>query len=128
MNTDSIQITNKTKGKLPRLPFVEAKEKILGNEYNLSLVFIGASKSRELNQKYRTKDKVANVLSFPLENNSGEIFITPSKAKTEAKKFDMTTHDFILYLFIHGLLHLKGLDHGEEMDREEEKYKKEFIK
>ena len=38
----------------------------------------------------------------------------------------MTTNGYIGYLFIHGLLHLKGHDHGTDMDRLEAKFVKKF--
>jgi ssRNA-specific RNase YbeY (16S rRNA maturation enzyme) len=43
-------------------------------------------------------------------------------AKKEARKFDMTVNGYIGFLFIHALLHLKGLDHGDTMDKAEKKY------
>lgn len=115
-----------TKGKLPRLPFLEMKEAVLGKRYELSLVFIGEKRSRDLTLNYRHKDKVSNVLSFPIDENSGEIFITPKQAARQAKDFETTTNKHIGYLFIHGLLHLSGLDHGSTMDSKEKALKKKF--
>lgn len=126
MDSSNLSIRNLTKGKLTSLPFEEVKNEILGSKYELSLVFIGEKKSRALNTKYRQKNKVANVLSFPLSKNSGEIFITPSKAKTECIKFNLSFKKFLVYLFIHGLLHLKGMEHGSRMDKAEEKIKRKF--
>jgi probable rRNA maturation factor len=115
-----------TKGALPSVPFLEIKNKILGEKYNLSLVFCGNRKSKELNRTYRQKDYPTNVLSFPLDKENGEIFITPSVAKKEAPKFNKTYKNFIGYLFIHGLLHLKGMEHGSTMDIAEIKFCKKF--
>ncbi len=125
-NKESVSINNTTKGKLPRLPFVQIKNAILGNTYELSLVFIGNTKSRTLNRQYRNKDYATNVLSFPLSKNEGEIFIDLKKAKSEAPQFEMNYQKFIQYLFIHGLLHLKGLDHGQKMEALEKKFLKKF--
>ena len=119
-------ITNKTKSKIPPLPFNSIKEAVLGEKYELSLVFIGAKKSRELNKTYRAKDKVANVLSFPLTKNTGEIFISPAEAHKHAKEFGQNTTQFLGYLFIHGLLHLKGMEHGSTMEKAEKKVCKKF--
>ena len=99
---------------------------MLGKDYELSLVFIGATESRKLNNKWRQKDKPTNVLSFPLSETAGEIFITPSKAKKEAPSFDRKYDNFTAFLFIHGLAHLKGLDHGDEMEAIEAKARKKF--
>ncbi len=119
-------IINRTKGTLPRVPFEKIKNDILGKTYELSLVFCGDKKSKDLNKKYRNKDYVPNILSFPLEKNSGEIFINPNIAKKEAVKFDKNYTKFIGFLFIHGCLHLKGLKHGSTMEKAEVKFCKKF--
>ena len=106
----------------PHLPYRTIKEDILGKHYVLSLAFIGAKRALQLNKRSRGKDYVPNVLSFPLNANSGEIYITPSVAKKESKKFNMTEKNYIGYLFIHGLLHLKGHRHGDTMEKAERRY------
>lgn len=112
----------------PSIPFGRIKEAVLGESYELSLNFIGKAKSRKLNRTYRGKDKATNVLSFPLSKNSGEIFIDLDTATKEAPSFEMSYKKFVGYLFIHGLLHLKGLDHGQKMERLEKKFLLEFFK
>lgn len=102
------------------------KKKILGAKYELSLVFVGKERAATLNKTYRHKTYPPNVLSFPLSVNSGEIFICPSVAKNEASKFDLSADGYVAYLFIHGLIHLKGHDHGDTMDTLERKYLKAF--
>lgn len=126
MDSESLTITNKTKGKLPRLPFLDMKNAALGKNYDLSLVFIGERRSRNLNIAYRNKHKSGNVLSFPLDKKTGEIFICPARCRREAKNFDRSYENFIAFLFIHGLLHLKGMDHGSTMERAEEKIRAQF--
>ncbi len=126
MVNDNFSIVNKTKSTLPCVPFANIKDSALGKDYSLSLVFIGESKSKSLNKKFRGKDKSTNILSFTLDKKNGEIFITPSVAKREAKKFERTFENFIAFLFIHGLMHLKGYDHGSTMERAEEKLRKQF--
>lgn len=110
----------------PHLQFEAIKDTILGKRYELSLTFIGSTRAAQLNTEYRNKSYVPNVLSFPLDTKMGEIFITPAVAKKEARKFDLSYNGYVTYLFIHGCLHLKGLDHGPKMDALEEKYKKQF--
>jgi probable rRNA maturation factor len=119
-------ITNKTKGKLPRLPFVSIKNKILGNNYDLSITLLTSKKQKEINLKYRNKDETTNILSFPLSKNSGEITIDPTKAKKDSSLFNMTYTKFFKYLVIHGCLHLKGFKHSSTMEKEEKKYLKMF--
>ena len=119
-------IKQTTKGKLPRLPFALMKDTCLGNNYELSLVFAGDTLTKRLNITYREKNKPANVLSFPLSKNSGEIFINLKRAKIEAAKRDESFDSFVGFLFIHGMLHLKGYDHGSKMERAENTLRKKF--
>ena len=123
---EQINIIHMSKGKLPRLPFSDIKNSILGKTYELSFVIVGPSKMRELNRAYRNIDKPTDILSFPLDENCGEIFICPSLSRIEAKKFDRTYDKFIGFLFIHGLLHLKGMEHSSTMEAEEAKYCAKF--
>ena len=92
---------------------------VLGASYELSVVFIGDAKSRRLNRTHRKKDHPTNVLSFPLSKTSGELYLDLPLATREAPSFDSTPHRHLYLLFIHGLLHLKGLDHGTHMERQE---------
>jgi len=121
----SLQITSTIK-QYPNLPYEIFKNKVLGKSYQLTLVFIGPTKAKQLNQQTRKKDYVPNVLSFPLDTKTGEIYITPAVGKTEAKKYNLSTEGYIGYLFLHGLLHLKGLDHSDKMDKEEQRLLKLF--
>lgn len=106
----------------PICPYEVIKKKILGSSYQLSLAFVGATRARQLNETYRQKSYVPNVLSFPLAEQQGEIIICPAVANREASKFSLSKDGYIAYLFIHGLLHLKGYDHGDTMDKLEIKY------
>ena len=71
----NISIVNKTKGKLPRLPFVQLKNEILGQDYDLSLAIVTSKESHKVNLALRQKDKPTNVLSFPFSKKSGEILL-----------------------------------------------------
>lgn len=126
LKSDTISIINQTKGKLPRLPFANIKDKILGKKYELSIVFMEDKEIKKINKKYRGKNKPTNVLSFSLTENSGEILLAPDVIKKEAPKFDMDVKNFTGFLIIHGMLHLLGFDHGSTMENKEEKWKKYF--
>lgn len=122
----TLTITNTTKTPLPRIPFAKIAEAALGKEYDCSLVIVTPKKSRELNNTYREKDTSTNILSFPLGENEGEIFLDIKKVREEAPLFERSYTNFTAFLFIHGLLHLKGLDHGDIMEKEEKKIRKIF--
>jgi len=111
-----ITIDSTVKKAPPSLSYQELKDEVLGKRYSLYINFVGEKRSRKINQESRGKSYVPNVLSFPLTDTSGEIYITPAVAKREAKHWDHSFTKHVLYLYIHGLLHLKGLDHGDEMD------------
>jgi probable rRNA maturation factor len=123
---ESFTILNKTKGKLPSLPFAKIKTSILGEKYDLSLVFTTAQEIKKLNTKYRNINRPTDILSFPLSKKSGEIFICPSESKKMMKEFSRSYDNFLIFLFIHGLVHLKGYDHGIKMEQLEEKFRKKF--
>lgn len=106
----------------PKLSYEKMKDEILGKNYNLSLVFVGTKRGREINIKTRGKTYSPNVLSFPFSSKEGEMFISPIVAKREAHQYGHTYKQHVTFLFIHGLLHLKGLDHGRKMESLEQRY------
>lgn len=125
-DTEFCTITNKTKGKHPSLPFVYIKNAILGEKYELGVSFLSQNKQKQINLQTRGINKTTNILSFPLSKNSGEITFDLMKVKKDSPLFDMTYPKFLKYLFIHGLLHLKGFDHGAIMEKQEQKFLKMF--
>lgn len=106
----------------PKLPYDTMAADILGKKYDVSLVFIGAKRAKSLNQTYRQKTYIPNVLSFPLTASAGEIYIAPQVAQKEAKNFNLSPRGYIGYLFIHALLHLNGMKHGGTMEAAEARY------
>lgn len=120
------QVTKTIRGKAPNVPFLNIANSILPKDYELSVVLIADKLGKRLNQEYKDRDYPTNVLSFPLDSESGEIFINVRRAQSEANKFEHTTTEHIKYLFIHGCLHLAGYTHGEEMELLEQKYLKKF--
>ncbi|MBI2409477.1 rRNA maturation RNase YbeY [Candidatus Kaiserbacteria bacterium] len=88
--------------------------------WEISLAFVGPERARMLNKKLRRKAYVPNVLSYVVGKKSGEIIICPSEAAKQAPDFKLSTANFQLLLFIHGLLHLKGWAHGGTMERREQ--------
>jgi probable rRNA maturation factor len=114
------------KGPLPRIPFDAITRRVLGTKYTASLVLCGDHLSRRLNRTYRQKDYPTNVLSFPLNKTEGEIFLNLAKARREAHSLGLKENSWVTYLFIHGLLHLKGHDHGSTMEHIERQLLKEY--
>ena len=127
LETKNLTVIRK-QGPLPDVPFLLVKEKLLDKQYNLTVVFCTPKESQEKNKTYRGKDYPTNILSFPLSDTEGEIYISLSTARKDAKQFEMTYEQFLHLLFIHGCLHLKGHDHGSTMEELEDKYLKAFFK
>ncbi|MFA5095250.1 MAG: rRNA maturation RNase YbeY [Candidatus Paceibacterota bacterium] len=109
------------------MEFEKIKQDILGKEYSLSVAFVSEKKSREINKKYRNIDKPTNVLSFALDKNEGEIILCKSTIRKELKKFGRTFEQLVGYLVIHGMLHLKGMEHSSRMERAENKYDQKYF-
>jgi probable rRNA maturation factor len=110
----------------PDFPYQAIKEAILGKQYDLSVAFVGTKRAETLNREYRKKTYVPNVLSFPLDEKTGELYLCPEIAYPEAKDFNLSKDGYIAFLFIHGCLHLKGHDHGDTMEALERRYMKRF--
>ena len=123
---ETTEIINLTKQKLPQVPFSKIKNEVLGEDYELSLAFIGEKRSKQFNKKYRNKEKSASVLSFPFSEKGGEIFMTLKEIPKKAKQLNMSEKNTAAYLFIHSLLHLKGYKHGQKMEEQEAKFKHFF--
>ncbi len=120
------RLINETRGKTPPFSFEKVKVAILGKRYDLILIVTSPARIKKLNTIYRDKEIVTDILSFPLSETEGEIYICPGEAKKEAKRFGRTYENFFAYLFIHGCAHLKGYDHGSTMDGIEAQIRRKF--
>jgi probable rRNA maturation factor len=123
---DMMDIKNTTRKKNPPIKFKLIKEFVLGKNYELSLVLIGNDLSRKLNKQHKKIDKPTNILTFPLSKTVGEIFINLTLSKKQSLRFERKYNDFVGFLFIHGLLHLKGYEHSSKMEEEEKKVRNKF--
>ena len=90
---------------------------------DLEISFCSESQIRELNKKFRGKDSVTNVLSFPdqeLEILSkkciGELLICHNVLEREALEQEKRTFDHFIHLIIHSMLHIVGYGHENEND------------
>ena len=123
---ENLDVSNMTKGTLPRVPFADLYKKVLGSKYELSISFVSNAKMRELSQRYKGDPTHLNVLSFPLSKNSGEIVISLAAAKAECIAYGRGCHQHVGFLVIHGMLHLAGFAHGSKMESEEKRLMKSF--
>lgn len=121
-----LEIRNFTRSKAPAFPFAKALEAVLPG-WEMSLVFAGEVRAKNLNHQLRNKDYTPNVLSYASGKKSGEIIICPAIAKKQAPSYGLTYTSMVGFLFIHGMLHLKGLPHGATMDKREREILSRFI-
>lgn len=103
------------------MSFLKIKTLVLGKDYTLSIVFIPPRMMLDLNSTYRNKQTATDILSFPLSKKTGEMFICMDEVKKRSASFGMNHTEYLDYLFIHGLVHLQGHDHGKKMDALEKK-------
>ena len=91
----------------------------------VELYFVNDAQIRKINAKYRDINKATDVVSlsyiqhedFPQDNVAGEIFISVDTAIKQAEEDHHTLSDELLFLFVHGVLHIFGYDHETEKDR-----------
>ena len=123
----TVSIARTARSTSPRISYEVIATEVLPKGYELSLVFVGDTLSKRLNLERRKKTYTPNVLTFPLTKKSGEIFINLAQAKREAQKSGVGYRKWVLLLFIHGLLHLKGIGHGATMERTERALTEKFL-
>ena len=123
----TLDIRNFTRSRHPAFPYEEALKAVLPG-WEMSLVFAGETRAKHMNIALRAKDYVPNVLSYESGTKSGEIVICPRVAKRQAPSYGLSYTEFVGLLFIHGCLHLKGMQHGATMDRQERLLLKRFTR
>ena len=111
--------------------------KLSNKNIGISVSLVGESEIKQLNNKYRHKNKVTDVLSFPMSEklqvtsyklqvlDLGDIFICFPFAKKQAKGENVDIETKLAQLTVHGFLHLLGYDHERSEKDEIEMFKLE---
>ena len=91
------------------------------DKWELSVLFCGDKKMKELNYQYRKKNEATDILSFNLGETvkeggkkiyyPGDIIISLDTLCKNAKKFKISEDEELRRLLIHGILHLSGMEH-----------------
>ena len=71
---------------------------------------------RDLNRRFRQKNKPTDVLSFP-RPSGGDIAISAQIALDNAQRFGHSLSSELKILVLHGMLHLAGYDHESDNGR-----------
>ncbi|HZW68536.1 MAG TPA: rRNA maturation RNase YbeY [Pseudogracilibacillus sp.] len=131
--TDENEFVTKEVKQLLRkiLQFVGREENIHPNS-ELSLVIVSDEAIKQLNNDYRGKDEVTDVLSFPLYEADeiaantgsqamalGDIVIAHDRSLEQAKMYNHSFEREIAFLAVHGLLHLLGYTHETSAEEKE---------
>ena len=99
-------------------------------EYITDVTIVDNKTIHEINREYRKVDRPTDVISFAFLDeeserelkggpvNLGQIIISFEKAEEQAKEYGHSLDREMVFLFVHGMLHLLGYDH---MNEEEEK-------
>ena len=112
-----IEINNLTAKKVDEAFLKKVARKVLAREnkeeFNLSIALVGRERIKELNKKYRKKNKATDVLSFKYDNNSGEVVICPQETTPTPKGrgSDRSVGEELARVLTHGILHLLGYTH-----------------
>ena len=121
---------------------IEAGIRLSGgsDEAEVSLMLVDDQRIHALNLEYRGVDRPTDVLSFALqeemeeEPNSefedemlGDIVISVPRARAQAEEYGHSFERELVYLAVHGTLHLLGYDHEEETDQQAMRHKEEAV-
>lgn len=94
-------------------------------EADLAVRLVDEAEGRSLNRHYRGKDYATNVLSFPAELPEGvklpllgDLVICAPVVAREAAGQDKPLREHYAHLTVHGVLHLLGWDHEDDVEAE----------
>jgi probable rRNA maturation factor len=91
-----------------------------------SLTLVSDEEIRSLNRQYRKIDRPTDVLSFVMNEPNyetkavmlGDIIISVPTAKAQAAKYGHSLEREMLFLTVHGMLHLLEYDHQNKADEQ----------
>lgn len=88
--------------------------------YELAVILADDQEITRLNRQHFRRNRPTNVISFPMMDETpvsvrakmlGDVVISAETAEREAAEVGKKTEDEVLFLLIHGILHLAGHDH-----------------
>ena len=83
--------------------------------HEVSIVLVDPVEIKMINERYRQKNSVTDVLSFPFEDHDGgDIILCPKVIASYAYARKIPYPIRFLHLIIHSMAHLQGYDHDEE--------------
>ena len=77
----------------------------------MDILITSNQRLRDLNRRFRRKDRPTDVLSFPNPGGGGDIAISAGIAAENAARYGHAPVEELKILILHGMLHLAGYDH-----------------
>jgi probable rRNA maturation factor len=118
-----VEVENRSGAEVDEAAAVELAQRVLAaegiDEGELGLAFVPPDESRALKQEHLGIDEATDVLSFPLDGRDKLPEGLP-RALGDLVICSQVVGDAWQQPLVHGLLHLLGYEHGEEMDEREE--------
>ncbi|MEK7172598.1 MAG: rRNA maturation RNase YbeY [Patescibacteria group bacterium] len=112
-----VEINNQTKKRINLVLVKKIAELFLRsyhlNNQEISLAFVNNQTIKRLNRIYRGLNKITDVLAFSdtdKNNFLNEIIINYEQIKKQAKQFNHSAQQELIFILVHGLLHLAGYD------------------
>lgn len=137
-NPETLEVDENIEAEIIRA--AELIGKIYGAENSeVSITLTNDENIHELNKKFRGIDRPTDVLSFAFRESDepkifgaefetlGDIIISVDRAKFQAEDFGHSFLREIIFLEVHGFLHLLGYDHMEENERIEMETEQKFV-
>ena len=115
----SVQYACNRAGLPLRADFVRWARAALVGGGEIAIRLVDADEGQELNREYRGKDYATNVLSFPYDSEPvvlGDLVICPAVVAREAAEQNKPLDAHYAHLTVHGMLHLQGWDHENDID------------
>ena len=91
--------------------FAQSAQRLARVSGPVDILITGSRRMRELNRRFRKKDRPTDVLSFPHEGGGGDIAICAGIARENALRYGHGCAEELKVLILHGMLHLAGYDH-----------------
>lgn len=87
---------------------------------DISIIFTSDEYLLELNKKYLTRNTFTDIICFDYCDDqiiSGDMFISIPRIKENALKYNVTIHNELHRVIIHGILHLLGHNDATESEK-----------
>lgn len=96
--------------------FARRAQKLVEVQGEIDILIATNKRLRELNRRFRRKNKPTDVLSFP-RPSGGDIAISAQIAHDNAQRYGHSFASELKILVLHGMLHLAGYDHESDNGR-----------